>query len=199
MDIRELEAALEGILFAAGEPVSIDRLADVLEQDKQAILDVSLRLADTYAFNQRGIRLIRLENSLQLCSSPEFAEVIRRALETRKPPQLSQTALEVLAIIAYFQPVTKAYVEQMRGIDSSYTVNSLHEKGLIEPCGKLKVPGRPTVYRTTNAFLRSFAICSLEELPSLPDTQKSEGQLEMQNAITALIEKEEAIKYEEVT
>ena len=191
MDIREIEAAIEGILFAAGEPVPVERLADVLGQDKQVIIDVSARLADTYAFNQRGVRLIKLENSVQLCSSPEFADVIRRALETRKPPQLTQTALEVLSIIAYFQPATKAYVEQMRGIDSSYTVNSLQEKGLIEPCGKLKVPGRPTLYRTTKSFLRSFGLSSIEELPSLPDTQKSEGQLEIQNAINALMEKEE--------
>ncbi len=196
MDIREIEAAIEGILFAAGEPVPVERLAEALGQDKQVIIDVSARLADTYAFNQRGIRLIRLENSLQLCSSPEFADVIRRTLETRKPPQLSQTALEVLAIIAYFQPATKAYVEQMRGIDSSYTVNSLQEKGLIEPCGKLKVPGRPTLYRTTKSFLRSFGLCSLEELPSLPDTEQSEGQIEIKNAINALMEVEEAKKSE---
>ena len=193
MDIREIEAAIEGILFAAGEPVPVERLADVLGQDKQVIVDASARLADTYAFNQRGIRLIKLENTIQLCSSPEFADVIRRTLETRKPPQLSQTALEVLSIIAYFQPATKAYVEQMRGIDSSYTVGSLHEKGLIEPCGKLKVPGRPTLYRTTKSFLRSFGLTSIDELPLLPDTEQSEGQIEIKNAINALIEKEEAM------
>ncbi len=199
MDIREIEAAIEGILFASGEPVPVERLAEVLGQDRQVIVDVAARLADTYASNRRGIRLIKLENSFQLCSSPELADVIRCALDARKPPQLSQTALEVLAIIAYFQPTTKAYVEQMRGIDSSYTVNSLLEKGLIEPCGKLKVPGRPTLYRTTKSFLRSFGLSSLKELPSLPDTGKSEGQLEIQNAINALMEKEEAEKPREVT
>ena len=188
MDIKQIEAAIEGILFAAGEPVPIDRLADVLGQEKQVVIDVSSRLADTYTVNQRGIRLIRLENTLQLCSAPEFAEPIRRTLETRKPPQLSQTALEVLSIVAYFQPATKAYIEQMRGIDSSYTVGSLCEKGLIEPCGRLKVPGRPTLYRTTKAFLRSFGLSSLDELPQLPDTQKSEGQIEIQSAIDALME-----------
>ncbi len=190
MEIKDVEAAVEGILFAAGEPVAISRIADVLEQDKQLIEDVAARLADAYITNRRGIRLVKLENSLQLCSSPEYADVIRRALETRKPAQLSQTALEVLAIIAYFQPATKAYVEQVRGVDSSYTVSSLEEKGLIEACGKLRVPGRPTVYRTTKAFLRTFGLTSLEELPSLPDAEKSEGQLELQNAIEAIMEKE---------
>lgn len=191
MEIKELEAAVEAILFASGEPVPINRIADVLGQDRQLIADVADRLADTYAFERRGIRLIKLENSLQLCSSPEFADVIRRVLETRKPPQLSQTALEVLAIIAYFQPVTRAYVEKIRGVDSSYTVGSLEEKGLIEACGKLKVPGRPTVYRTTPAFLRSFGLKSVDELPMLPETEKSEAQIELQDAVSALIEQEE--------
>jgi len=191
MEIKELEAALEAILFASGEPVPVKRIADVLEQDRQLISDVADRLADTYAFERRGIRLVKLENSLQLCSSPEFADVIRRVLETRKPPQLSQTALEVLAIIAYFQPVTRAYVEKIRGVDSSYTVGSLEEKGLIESCGKLKVPGRPTVYRTTPAFLRSFGLKSIDELPMLPETEKSEAQIELQNVVSALIEQEE--------
>jgi len=192
MEIRELEAAIEGILFASGEPVPINRIADALGVDGRLISDVADHLADTYVLERRGIRLIRLENSLQLCSAPELAELIRRVLETRKPPQLTQTALEVLAIVAYFQPVTRAFVEKMRGVDSSYTIASLEEKGLIEPCGKLKVPGRPTVYRTTPAFLRCFGLKSINDLPQLPDTGISEGQIELQNAISALIEQEEA-------
>ncbi|HHU05170.1 MAG TPA: SMC-Scp complex subunit ScpB [Clostridiales bacterium] len=191
MDLRELEAAIEGILFASGEPVPINRIADVLGLDGKLVSDAADRLADTYVLERRGIRLIRLENSIQLCSAPELAELIRRVLETRKPPQLSQTALEVLAIVAYFQPVTRAFVEKMRGVDSSYTVSSLEEKGLIEPCGKLKVPGRPTVYRTTPDFLRCFGLKSINDLPKLPDSGISEGQLELQNAISALIEQEE--------
>ena len=191
MDLRELEAAIEGILFASGEPVPINRIADVLGLDGKLVSDAADRLADTYVLERRGIRLIRLENSIQLCSAPELAELIRRVLETRKPPQLSQTALEVLAIVAYFQPVTRAFVEKMRGVDSSYTVSSLEEKGLVEPCGKLKVPGRPTVYRTTPDFLRCFGLKSINDLPKLPDSGISEGQLELQNAISALIEQEE--------
>ena len=179
MDLRELEAAIEGILFASGEPVPINRIADVLGLDGKLVSDAADRLADTYVLERRGIRLIRLENSIQLCSAPELAELIRRVLETRKPPQLSQTALEVLAIVAYFQPVTRAFVEKMRVVYSSYTVSSLEEKGLIEPCGKLKVPGRPTVYRTTPDFLRCFGLKSINDLPKLPDSGISEGQLEL--------------------
>jgi len=190
MEIKDIEAAVEGILFASGEPVSISRIADVLEQDKQLIIDISARLADSYITERRGIRLIKLESSLQLCSAPEYSDLIRRAIEARKPSQLSPTALEVLAIIAYFQPVTRTYVEQVRGVDSSYTVSSLEEKGLIEACGKLKVPGRPTVYRTTKAFLRIFGLSSLDELPMLPEAERSEDQFEMQNALDALIEME---------
>lgn len=190
MEVKDIEAAVEGILFAAGEPVSIGRIAEVLGQDKQLIIDVATRLSDAYVTEKRGIRLLKLENSLQLCSAPEFSDIIRRALEARKPVQLSTTALEVLSVIAYFQPTTRAHVEQLRGVDSAYTVGSLEEKGLIEACGKLKVPGRPTVYRTTKAFLRTFGLSSLEELPMLPEAEKSEGQFELQNAIEALVEME---------
>lgn len=190
MEVKDIESAVEGILFAAGEPVLINRIADVLEQDRQVIIDIAARLSDSYVTEKRGIRLLKLENSLQLCSAPEYADVIRRALEARKPVQLSPTALEVLAIIAYFQPTTRAYVEQVRGVDSAYTVGSLEEKGLIEACGKLKVPGRPTVYRTTKAFLRTFGLSTLDELPMLPEAEKSEGQFELQDAIEALIEME---------
>ena len=116
MEIRDIEGALEGILFASGEPVAINRIAGVLAVDAEIIVDVATRLADKYSFERRGIRLIRIDDSLQLCSSPEYADYIRMALETRKPPQLTQPALEVLAVVAYFQPVTRAYIDQVRGI-----------------------------------------------------------------------------------
>jgi segregation and condensation protein B len=188
MELRQVESAMEGILFASGEPVPIKRLADVLEQDERTICDVAALMADRLIADGRGIRIIKLEGALQLCSSPEHADVIRKALEVRKPPQLSQTALEVLAIIAYFQPVTRAYIEQLRGVDSSYTVGSLQEKGLIEPAGKLKVPGRPTVYRTTKNFLRSFGLESVEQLPMLPEAERSGEQIELQDMIDAFAE-----------
>lgn len=175
---HDIHSVIEGILFASGEPVTVARLASVLGTDEIIITDACRELRDRYALERRGIRLVFLDKSVQLCSSPEFADVIRLALETRKQPQLSQQALEVLAVIAYFQPVTKTYIEQVRGVDSAYTVGLLLDKGLIETCGRLNVPGRPMLYRTTTAFLRTFGISTLEELPQLPDPE-SEKQLEI--------------------
>lgn len=171
MEIRDIEGAIEGILFASGEPVSMERIAAVLGVEKQLVSDAADVIADRYSFERRGIRLVRMENQLQLCSSPEYADYIRLALETRKQPQLTQPALEVLSIVAYFQPVTRTYIEQVRGVDSSYTVGLLEDRGLIEQCGRLPVPGRPVLFRTTPAFLRTFGISSLSELPPLPDTE----------------------------
>jgi segregation and condensation protein B len=189
MDYSEIEGAIEGILFASGDPVSVTRLSAALGIESEEIREAASRLTDYYSYNMRGIRLIRLEDSYQLCSAPKFADVIRLTLETRKPPQLSPPALEVLATVAYFQPVTRAYIEKVRGVDSSYTVGILTERGLIEPCGRLAVPGRPIIYRTTKEFLRTFGISSLDELPVLPDDDTEvEGQLQIQNAIEELQE-----------
>ena len=178
LDIKDLDAAVEGILFAAGEPIHIDRICLALDLDKLSVQQILQRLGDYYAFERRGIRLVRMEDSYQLCSAPEYADMIRRAFEIRKTAKLSQPALEVLAIIAYYQPTTRAYVDQIRGVDSSYTVGLLVERKLIEECGRLQVPGRPRLYRTTKNFLRSFHLTSLEDLPSLPGME-SEGQLQL--------------------
>ena len=137
------------------------------------------KLEDYYSYERRGIRLIRMEESYQLCSAPEYADVIRRTFEIRKPAKLSQPALEVLTIIAYYQPTTRAYVDQIRGVDSSYTVGLLLDRKLIEECGRLQVPGRPRLYRTTKNFLRAFHLSSLEELPEMPGIE-NEGQLRME-------------------
>lgn len=178
LEMKELEAAAEGVLFASGEPVHIDRICLALELDRSDAEEVLRRLGDYYAFERRGIRLIRMEDSWQLCSAPELAEPIRRALEVRKTAKLSQPALEVLAIIAYYQPTTRAYVDQLRGVDSAYTIGLLLERKLIEECGHLKAPGRPRLYRTTKQFLRAFHLSSLEELPPLPGAE-GEGQLRL--------------------
>ncbi len=167
MDLHEIEAAIEGILFASGEAVAISRIASVLALPEDTVRDVAQRLADRLNYERRGVRLVRLEDKLQLCSAPEYGDIIRAALETRRPPRLTRTALEVLAVVAYFQPVTRAYIDKVRGIDSSYTVGTLVERGLIEPAGTLDAPGRPTLFRTTGNFLRTFGISSLEELPEL--------------------------------
>lgn len=167
--------ALEAILFASGDPISIDRLAEVLEIEREDVIDCAEELELYYKKNHSGIRIIRLEDGYQLCSNPEFADVIVKTMRHRKPPKLSQAALEVLSIVAYFQPVTRAYIEDVRGVDSSYSVNMLTERGLIEPCGKLEVPGRPTLFRTTENFLRVMEIEQLEDLPALPEIAQDEG------------------------
>ena len=192
MELKELESAIEGILFAAGDSVPVERICLTLEQDKETVDAVCQRLADNYSYDRRGIRLVRLENSWQMCSAPEYAEYIRRTLENRKPAKLSQPALEVLAIIAYFQPVTKAYIEQVRGVDSSYTVGLLLERGLICEAGRLAVPGRPIQYRTTKNFLRSFGLANLDELPELPASTQEDGQmtLELEQALQRMKDQE---------
>lgn len=141
MEMKEIEAAIEGILFASGEPIHIDRICVALELDRPTVEQVLQRLMDYYAYERRGIRLLRIEDSWQMCSSPDYADVIRKAFEIRKPAKLSQPALEVLTIIAYYQPTTRAYVDQIRGVDSSYTMGLLQERKLIEECGRLQVPG----------------------------------------------------------
>lgn len=186
MDDQELKSTIEAILFASGEPVAADRIALVLGLDKAEILSAAKQLADEYSFQQRGIRLVRMEDDLQLCSAPEYAQSIARALERRKPPRLSQPALEVLAICAYFQPVTRAYVDQVRGVDSSYTMGLLLERGLIEACGRLEVAGRPTIYKTSELFLRTMGISELSELPKLPDMSSDEGITKLSQVIDSL-------------
>lgn len=167
MEQIELQRAIEAILFAAGERVEISRLAMTLETDEKDIEQAADALADEFAFNRRGIRILRLEKGYQMVSSGEMADYITKALETRKPPKLSSSQLEALTIIAYYQPATKAMVEQIRGVDSSYSVGALMNKKLIEEAGRLNVPGRPIQYKTTPDFLRTFGISSLDELPSI--------------------------------
>ena len=178
LEMREIESAIEGILFASGESVQIDRICMALEMDKPTVELVLKRLADHYSYERRGVRLVRMEDSYQLVSAPDYADYIRKAFEIRKPARLSQPALEVLTIIAYYQPTTRAYVDQIRGVDSSYTVGLLLDRQLIEECGHLQVPGRPRLYRTTKAFLRAFHLSSLEELPEMPGLE-ADGQLRL--------------------
>ena len=186
MDDRELKSTIEAIIFASGEPVPAERIALVLGLDKEEILRAAKELSDEYSFQQRGVRLVRMDDALQLCSAPEYAQSITFALERRKPPKLSQPALEVLAICAYFQPVTRAYVDQIRGVDSSYTMGILLERGLIECCGKLDVTGRPSIYKTSELFLRTMSITSIGELPKLPDMSSDDGIAKLAQVIDSL-------------
>lgn len=167
LEHNEIQRAIMAILFAAGEPVDVKRLSFSLEVDEDIIHREAQSLMDTLSYNRSGIRILRLENAYQMCSSGEMAGFVTKTLETRKPPKLSPSQLETLTIIAYYQPATKAYVEQLRGVDSSYSVSALLTKKLIEECGRLNVPGRPILYRTTPDFLRTFGLQSLEELPEI--------------------------------
>ena len=178
LEMKEVEAAIEGILFASGEPVNVDRICMAMDMDRPTVELVLQKLADYYSYERRGMRLVRMEDSYQLCSAPEYADDIRKVFEIRKPAKLSQPALEVLTIIAYYQPTTRAYVDQIRGVDSSYTVGLLLDRHLIEECGRLQVPGRPRLYRTTQTFLRAFHLNSLDDLPEMPGME-TDGQMRL--------------------
>jgi len=184
--MSDISSAIEAILFAAGDCVPLSRISLVLGVEEQELELYVMQLQKDYETQQRGMRILRMEDKLQMCSAPEYAPVISKVLEQRKPPMLSQPALETLAVVAYFQPVTRAYVDQVRGVDSSYTVGVLLERGLIERCGRLDVPGRPSLFRTTAAFLRTMGVTELSQLPPLPDVSQGEGLEKLQSAIDKL-------------
>lgn len=184
METTELQRKIEAILFAAGERVEIARMSEALGADPVDVEQAAQALADALAFERRGIRILRLEDGFQMVSSGEMADCVSRALETRKPPKLSSAQLEVLAVVAYYQPATKAMIEQIRGVDSAYSVSALLNKMLIEEAGRLNVPGRPIQYRTTPDFLRTFGLSSLQELPPIEkaDFGEPEAQLTLAEA-----------------
>lgn len=167
MEPEDLERAIEAVLFAAGEPVELRRLSEALGCEYAAVQEAASGLMNRLAFERRGVRVVRLDSAYQMCSSREMADFVARVLETRKPPKLSSAQLETLTMIAYYQPATKAMVEQLRGVDSAYSISALLNKRLIEECGRLNVPGRPIQYRTTKDFLRTFGLESLEDLPKI--------------------------------
>lgn len=181
MEKRKIKSGVEAILFALGEPVSGERLAQALGAEAGELEQICQDLAGEYEAQDRGVRLIRLEESWQLVSDPAWGGVIRSLLERKKPDKLSPAALETLAAVAYFQPVTRVYVDQVRGVDCSHSLSLLLERELVEPCGHLDAPGRPRLYRTTPAFLRAFGLESLEDLPPLPEPE--EGAQERREAL----------------
>ena len=184
--MTELVSALEAVLFASGDSLPVERLSLIFGVEEDDIYQAGAELAERYRQYNSGICVLRLDNKLQMCSEPRFAPYIIRTLEQRKPPMLSQAALETLSIVAYYQPVTRSYIEKMRGVDSSYSVGLLIDRGLIEPCGRLEAPGRPSLFRTTDVFLRTVGIQSLSELPPLPEVRGSEGTIQLQRAIEKL-------------
>ncbi|MBE6794513.1 MAG: SMC-Scp complex subunit ScpB [Ruminococcaceae bacterium] len=188
MSDRNYKCAIEAILFASGDSVAVDRIATALELTKKEAEKLTDELMAEYIAAQRGITIIKLENSYQMVSVKEYAKEIRTVMDLRRNTPLSQAALEVLAVIAYNQPVTKAFVEQVRGVDCSGVIGSLTTKDLIEEKGRLELPGRPLIYGTTENFLRCFSLSSLDDLPEPPEktgdkadaqenTEEENGQL----------------------
>ena len=177
MKTNEYASAVEAILFASGEGVSLDRLCLALETDKQTVLDAIDIIKSRYKKADRGIELIKLDDSYQLTTKSKYADVIRKVFELKRSTPLSQAAFEVLAVVAYNQPVTRAYIEQVRGVDCSGVIASLSQKMLIEECGRLDLPGRPLLYRTTENFLRCFSLESIADLPPIPQNDEDNGQM----------------------
>lgn len=171
MKQKELVKAFEAVLFASGEPMSIDRLANVFEIIPEKVVQTAETLSKKYEENDSGIKILRLENTYQLATKNEFAEYIKKAFDMRRRTPLSNAALEVLAVVAYNQPVTKSFIEQVRGVDCSGVVTTLVEKGLIEERGRLELPGKPLLYGTTKNFLRCFELNDLSDLPPFPKNQ----------------------------
>lgn len=169
------KAAVEAILFANGSPTEPDKIAQAIEVKPSQAEKLILELMDDYEKQERGIRIIKLNKSYQMVSAKKFAPEIRKVMDLRRNTPLSQAALEVLAVVAYNQPVTKAFVEQVRGVDCSGVLGSLTTKGLVEEKGRLELPGRPLLYGTTENFLRCFNLESIENLPPLPESDKTDN------------------------
>lgn len=171
---ENLISSLEAMLFAAGDPVEVGKLADVLELDIETVEKLLGTLGAQYDERNSGLMLIRIDNKYQLCTREVFSDNVRKLMEIRKNAPLSNAAFEVLAIIAYNKTVTRSFIEQVRGVDCSGPVSSLVQKGLIEEKGRLDLPGRPLIYGTTDRFLRCFSLNSLDDLPELPKTEEVE-------------------------
>lgn len=179
MEIREVQAIIESLLFAAGEPVELDRIADIVDVDKKSLKEIIKKMMDSYNYEKRGIHIIRLEDSYQMCTRGEYHEYVSMLMQPRRKMQLSNAAIEVLAIIAYKQPVTRSVIEHIRGVNCDYIVNRLIERKFIEEVGRLKdAPGRPILFGTTDEFLRTFGIESISDLPEFDSLSTGEDEAE---------------------
>ncbi len=171
MTTKELIKAFEAVLFASGEPLSLDRLTQIFEITPEKCVSTLEALAKKLEDDESGLKLVRMENTYQLATKNEYAEYIKKAFDIRRRTPLSSAALEVLAVVAYNQPVTKSFIEQVRGVDCSGVVTTLVEKGLLEERGRLELPGKPLLYGTTKNFLRVFGLSDLSDLPPLPKNE----------------------------
>ena len=189
VEIKQYQAAMEAVLFASGEPVSLARLAEVLELDEETALRLAEDLKNDYNTRAGGLGIVRLDDRYQMVTRRDYADYIRKTMDIRRNTPLSQAAMEVLAIVAYNQPVTRAFIEQVRGVDCGAVVQGLAAKNLIEEKGRLELPGRPLLYGTTADFLRCFGVSYLSELPPLP--QKEEDGM-METTLDEVIEERRA-------
>lgn len=181
-------AAAQAILFAAAEPLEYSKIASVMGVDDETMLLILDKLTEKLNADDSGICLLKLDTKYQLCSKKEYVEEIRAILDLKRNSPLSQAAFEVLAIIAYNQPITKPYIEQIRGVDCSGVVNTLCQKELVEEKGRLDVPGRPVLYGTTSNFLRCFSLSSLDELPELPTADREVLMSDVENGQLSLFD-----------
>jgi len=168
MEIKKAQAIVEAVLFASAEPLSVDRLSKSLEIDKSTLQKLLDNIIDKFDQQNSGICVVKLNDQYQMCAKSDYADYIRKVMDLKKNLPLSPAAMEVLAIVVYNQPVTKSFVEQIRGVDCSGSISSLLNKDLIEEKGRLELPGKPLLYGTTVNFLKCFGISSLEEIPVLP-------------------------------
>lgn len=199
MKMNDLQAAVEAILFAAGEPLEIERIVEALEVDTEMVESVLLQLKNTLVENNSGICLVKMDNLYQLCTRQDYAQEVRKVLEIKKNAPLSNAAFEVLAVIAYNQPVTKAFIEQVRGVDCSGVIQTLILKGLVEERGRLELPGRPLIYGTTPEFLKCFCVNNLSELPELPDHEDLPKNDELPNQLEINLEDGQIIENTMIT
>lgn len=177
MTTAELIPAFEAVLFSGGEPLSIDRFSQVFDITPEKVVEVMEALSKRLNAKDKGVELVRMENTYQLATKKEYAGYIKKMFDIKRRTPLSPAALEVLAVVAYNQPVTKSFIEQVRGVDCSGVVTTLVEKGLIEERGRLELPGKPLLYGTTKNFLRCFGISDLSELPPLPKNEDASGEV----------------------
>lgn len=176
MEIREIQSILEAVLFAAGDAVELEKLADIVDVDKKSLREILKKMMDSYNFERRGVHIIQMEDSYQMCTRGEYHDYVAMLAEPRRKQSLSNAAIEVLAIVAYKQPVTRSTIEHIRGVNCDYVVNRLMERNLIEEKGRLDAPGRPILFGTTQEFLRCFGVATLQDLPEFESFGSPEGE-----------------------
>lgn len=199
MKMNNLSSCVEAILFAAGEPLEIERIAEAMEESVEVISMALENLAVSLENIGSGIKLLKMDNKYQLCTDKIHADKVRHALEIKKNSPLSNAAFEVLAVVAYNQPVTKSFIEQVRGVDCSSVIQNLIAKGLVEERGRLELPGRPLVYGTTAEFLKCFCVSALDELPDLPEHEDMPKSEEIPNQLEINLDNGNIIENQIVT